>query len=51
MLLSSATQGRFVQVSGKEAMSEVSAVSLMASGPKAELTESRVVTGFWATSA
>lgn len=39
MLLSSATQGRFVQISGKEAMSEGSAVSLMASGPKAELRE------------
>lgn len=51
VLLSSAIQGRFMQVSGKETMSEGSAVSLMASGPKAELGESCVVTGLRATSA
>lgn len=39
MLSSSATQGRFVQVSGKESISEGSAAPLTASGPKAELGE------------
>lgn len=39
MLLSSTTQGRFVQVGGKDAMAEGSAAPLTASGPKAELGE------------